>query len=64
VTNGEIIEMLEEIVAVDRTPFYDIGQPRDWDGKFPLGGGSWPTPRRLAQDALKRIRTENSLQTH
>lgn len=60
-TNGEIIEMLEEIVAVDQTSWYGIGEPRYWDGKFPPPGRSWPTPQKLAQDALKRIRAENSV---
>lgn len=59
-TNGEIIEVLEEIVAVDQSPILRVGQPRDWDGKFPPSGAAWPTPRKLAQDALKRIRTENN----
>jgi hypothetical protein len=58
-TNGEIIEALELIVAVDQTPHYEQGMPRPWDGEYPHTGGHWQTPREIAQAALRRIRQEN-----
>ena len=57
-TNGEIIEALELILAVDRTSPYEPNEPRAWDGAFPVGK-IWPTPREVAIAALRRIREEN-----
>ncbi|MDQ4121730.1 MAG: hypothetical protein M3209_09820 [Acidobacteriota bacterium] len=62
-SNEQIVEFLETIAANDRSPKYEYGEPRQFDGKCPPAGARWATPREIAAELKQKLCAEILLES-